>query len=424
MGYPIVRLTFAGVESAVSSNHGAMYPISFALDASGNLWTIDDTDPSTDVYGLYKVTSPGQVGEARTLYYTFPATIDVYSNMHTADLFGNWNSMKIYGNNLYFILYDEANYSTYQLIKFTDITGAANVSIIDTTIPTTYIINNLTVKSDTEFYLAAQILAHRLVLGLTHSDSVWSYNIIIPLHDFVNTVGGTGVYFIDIHPVKINTLGNIYLSGVVEDSKDIVKIYNEDFTELDTVIVAGIDDTIGISYYSGSTASEYTFIVCGYTSNDVYKCYPGDYYELIADNSTMAGTIIHIVSNLTDLGVANEKRVSRVYLPVEAEHAALGTFSVEPDYSVNKTIHVGGETSEPSGATSSLSFNHGGRKTWDYTNDVFDSQVEQWQDSRIDVGANGKAFRYAIRCGDMGVANPGILRIKPPMIDIQVKTKQ
>ena len=131
-----------------------------------------------------------------------------------------------------------------------------------------------------------------------------------------------------------------------------------------------------------------------------------------------------MVSNYTDLGSPTEKRICGVYLPVESQYATCGSFTLEPDYGVNIATHTNSESTEPSGATSLRPFAHAGRQTWTYTNSQFDSSVEAWQDINIQVGTNGKAFRYAIRMGDMSGANPGTLRIKPPYLDVQIKTKQ
>jgi hypothetical protein len=158
--------------------------------------------------------------------------------------------------------------------------------------------------------------------------------------------------------------------------------------------------------------------------------YPGGYWEAYYDDvignetePTMTGVIVNIVSNYTDLGIANDKRVKRIYLDTESQYATCGAMTMEPDYGVNRYVHTDSDTSEPSGATSLQPFAHPGRQTWNYTNSQFDSTNEAWQTSRIDLGIQGKKFRYSIKVGDVPSANHGLLRIRPPMIDVQIKGK-
>lgn len=154
------------------------------------------------------------------------------------------------------------------------------------------------------------------------------------------------------------------------------------------------------------------------------------YWQIVSDSISngelapnMSGCIVDIVSNYEDLGMGNDKRVKRMYLDVESQYATCGYATIEPDYGVNKYVHANNETTEPTGATSLRPFAHPGRQTWDYTNDQFDGAVEAWQDTRLDLGTQGKAFRYSVKIGDIPSANHGILRIRPPKIDVQLKGK-
>ena len=135
------------------------------------------------------------------------------------------------------------------------------------------------------------------------------------------------------------------------------------------------------------------------------------------------GVIAHIVSNFNDLGIVNEKRISRCYLDVESEYSTRGSVSIEPDYYVRSHTHVDGETAEPSGSVSRLDFCHSGYKTWNTTFD-FDSTVEAWNRFRLDIGTQGQAFRYSIRIGNTPASQHGTLRIKPPVFLVQVKSQR
>jgi len=89
---------------------------------------------------------------------------------------------------------------------------------------------------------------------------------------------------------------------------------------------------------------------------------------------------------------------------------------------VNRYIHVDGEITEPSGAVSRQVFGNAGQRSWDIDYS-FDGTVEAWMTNRIDVATQGQSFRYSIKIGDVPNANHGSLRIRPPMIDCQVRGK-
>jgi hypothetical protein len=41
----------------------------------------------------------------------------------------------------------------------------------------------------------------------------------------------------------------------------------------------------------------------------------------------------------------------------------------------------------------------------------------------MDIGIQGRKFRYSIKFGDIYGANQGTMYIKPPMIEVQIKGK-
>jgi hypothetical protein len=204
----------------------------------------------------------------------------------------------------------------------------------------------------------------------------------------------------------------------------LVGIYNSSFGLEQTITITGMGTTYGLSCLTDPTI----LVVCDSTNRSAWMCHTVGGWEKVVTfveagttQPSMLGTIINIVSNYEDLGIANEKRVPRAYLDVDSQYGTAGAFTIESDYDNNVTVHVDDETTEPSGATQLRPFAHPGHQTWKYTNSQFDSEVEQWKQCRIDVESKGTAFRYNIKIGDMANANHGTLRIRPPKMLTQVK---
>jgi hypothetical protein len=230
--------------------------------------------------------------------------------------------------------------------------------------------------------------------------------------------------------LQLNSYGDFILSGILSGTTSSLKIYDSNWILLTTLTIPTLVDMVGCNHFWGSEPNENLFSICGYTSDDVWKIYPDGYWviigDLISDSSsapTMLGVIVNIVSNYEDLGMSNNKRIKRMYLDVESQYQTCGAVTIEPDYDVNRFVHTDRETTEPSGATSLRPFFHSGRQTLKYVNNQFDSSVEAWQDTRIDVSIQGKKFRYSLKIGNVATANHGILRIRVPRIDIQIKEK-
>lgn len=415
---PIVKITFDGSVSVVSRDSN-VFPVSCAVDSDGNLWTIEKATGEAD-FGLYKITSPGSGSDVVTEYYTL-SDMTLYNVAGTSTY---WHNMKIYGDNLYFIYGYSGDYTNYQIVKFTDITGTAARSFIDTGFAiASYHIHDILIESDTVFYITLSNAAdtYRYVYKFYYEDSAWSSTEVVGAHSFV------GVYHYetigDIRPLQKNNYGLYVLGGVVNGGSDELRLYDSTWSQVDTVDLDDLTGAVGFGNFVGDEQSERTFTICGYTSDNVYKVYSTD--VVIGDTEpTLKNTIVHIVSNYNDFGAPNEKRVCGVYLPVRSEYASAGSFSLEPDYGVNDATHVHGEASEPSGSVSMRPFTHPGEKTWSYTNSAFDSSVEAWEDIKLDVGYRCKGFRYAIRMGDAEGALPGTLCIRPPYADVQILSKQ
>ncbi len=361
--------------------------------------TLDWDTPKT----LRKVVTPGAT-QTDSLYYDFGAVRPSGNIIYR---------FSRYGNNLYYVCYDAAvNPGNYLITKFTDITGTASVSYIDTGIqsasPTAYV--GIIAVSDTEIYILYYSTPNYVVVKFTYSGSSWQSENVITL-DPSGSIHGFSSFI-------RNTDGEFIISP-----DDTIYWYASDFSLKKTIAISGLVFPCGATHLIGTSEDEQTIIVCGQSSDNVYKISP-ILLVLADDEPTMKNTRIDIVSNYVDLGISNEKRVSRAYLDIDCKYPGCGSFSLEPDFNVNYTTHAVGETTEPTGATSLRPFQHVGHQTWVYTNTQFDSDVEQWQSTRLDVGAKGTAFRYSIRAGDVAANVTGTMRIRPPKLECQILPKQ
>jgi len=392
-----------GVATGGDWSSDLYYPV--LHETSNYLFYLEYESQPPATYCVKKISAPG-AGQVESIYYTL------------TDYSGIYYGMQIYSDDLYLLFQDTATYGNYQLLKFTTITGTAALTLIDTGIdPMTYgSCGSFLVISDTEIYVEA-IATTSTIFKVSHAGSSWVASVVVSPYT-KSSYGDANL--------QQTSGGNFYVCNYNET----IKSYNSDWEPVATYSNAGLTKLRGVSRFISDENSEQVLVVCGYTSANVYKLYPGGYWEIITDTiidddtePTMRGAIVNIVSNYTDLGIANDKRIKRVYLDTESQYATCGAFTLEPGYNVNIKVHEIGETSEPSGATSLRPFAHPGRQDWTYTNDQFDSTSEAWLTSRLDVGVQGKKFRYSIKVGDVPSANHGILRIRPPMVDVQVKGK-
>jgi hypothetical protein len=358
-----------------------------------------------------KCASPG-AGQTISTYYTITGN---YGTADTDESCGTFYNMKLHDDDLY-ILWSHADYDNYQIIKLTTITGTASASIIDTGISaTTYTtVSSLLVADSDNICIEARYdvgaLSYSEIFQLLEDGGVWTTTSVYGPYGR-SVLGDAGLEF---------TSNQEYL---VCNYNDAVTAFDSDWNEIYSMANPNVDYVVNISHLISSAAKERTYILCGYDTDNVYKL--TRLYASIGDTEpTTAGTIVHIVSNYNDLETPAEKRVCRVYLPVESQYQTTGAFYLEPDYSVNETSHDDGEASEPTGAVSMRPFLHNGQKTWTYTNNAFDSTVETMKSIRLDIGTKSKAFRYAIRVGDVVGADHGTLRFKPPYVDVQIIEKE
>ncbi len=405
--FGIVRIALDGTVALVKTGHvacgaGAGYGYPFALSSDGaTLYTFKHDDAGKY---LVAIAGPGTTN-TETTYYNFT------TNGYTGT---KWYLQRT-GNDLFF-LYE--NYSVslpnWQLAKFDDITGAASLSFIDTGLSSSasaWGAAGCYPVSDTEIYCLfndGQVDIYKV----SYSGGTWSSVAVVEDTATLASVAATSRIF-------QNTAGDFTLYCMA----DTFNIYGSTFGFKQTITISGLDDAVGVSHLLGDEAAENVLIVCGYTSDNVYKYYPGSW--VLGDTEPeLEGTIIDIVSHHYDLGIPNDKRVCRAYLPMESKYATWGAMTLEAGYEINNTIHEDGESSEPSGATSLRPFAHGGVRTWNYTNDQFDSTTEQWLQYRLDVGCRGKEFRYSIRAGDVSSSNTGRYRLRVPRLDVQILSKQ
>jgi hypothetical protein len=157
------------------------------------------------------------------------------------------------------------------------------------------------------------------------------------------------------------------------------------------------------------------------------KSVEGNIYDYTWDSSwdsdNLNGVLGKIVSNYEDLTVPNHKRITRGYLDIKGKHAICGSFSMESDFGTNRSIHADDESSEPDGAVSRALFSSIGQQTWNTGSSFSSGTVENWETCRLDVGVQGRKFRYSIKFGDITADEQEELYIKPPQFDAQIKGK-
>jgi len=442
LGQCIIKVTYAGVCSLIAKHSDLDMSMVIEggkadtdpgrilhLNDDGTVLFYSTIDPVAHRH-IHKVVNPN-TAPVDSDYYVFPyysigSTINGTYNRRGGDV------SSIEGNNLYFLSDFDGVYTNWQIVKLKDFAGTADPEIIDTGIATfdyDTIIGNMPLKimavSSTKIYVYVAIgIGNTWADGncelyeLSYADSAWSTVKVLSLDN-----GGHAHTF----SLFNDSSGNFILT-----TYDTLYKYSSNFTLLTSITIGAetLAGLCGASTLHDSVAYERVFIIPGLDSGNVYMVYPDGWWEIITDTiseddtePTMRGAIVNIVSNYTDLGIANDKRIKRVYLDTESQYATCGAFTLEPGYNVNIKVHETGETSEPSGATSLRPFAHPGRQDWTYTNDQFDSTSEAWLTTRLDVGVQGKKFRYSIKVGDVPTANHGLLRIRPPMIDVQVKGK-
>ncbi|MDD4477336.1 MAG: hypothetical protein PHC68_15060 [Syntrophorhabdaceae bacterium] len=373
----------------------------FGIDSDGTnlVYSLDTLVAGVESWSMSKIVNPG-AGQTDAAYYTFANATTL-----TPDETGT------YGDGLYMLYRDTTNYTNFQIAKFSDITGTASMTLIDTGITAASKDgNNILVTSDTEIYVYTRdyVVApiNQKLYKLVYSGSTWASTLSL-------TVSSTSSYGTLIR----NTAGDFTICA-----GNYIYIYDSEFILTSSITISGLTGVYDIARLIGTSDDENTLIACGVTSNNVYKISP-TVITLGDDEPTMKNTIAHIVSNYEDLGMSQDKRISRAYLDMDCKYAGCGSFSLEPSYEVNYYTHVNNESAQPDGSVSMRPFYHPGHQTWTYTNDAFDDDVEQWFPMRLDVGIKGNKFRYAIRAGDVATNVTGNMFIRPPRLEVQILGK-
>lgn len=410
VGYPIHKIEFDGtitlIRDAVLGSEGGSAARYMDLHSDSNslfvVW--DEADYSStfiDQYHIYRFVDPG-AGQVESVYY------DLYDNGYT----GAAERVKVYSDDLYVQYTDSATYDNLQIIKFTTITGAATPSLIDTGISATdYTFGEFLVVSDTEIIVAVTDRPaedNTTIYKLTYSGGEWGSSVVVGEFAHTEAYGkNIGV------SLDLTDSGEFVVGGI----GDYIGIYNSDWVQVDELHATAVTQLCGTALKATDNT---TCTTCGYSSDNAYEL-TSSAITIGDTEPTMKNTVIHITSNYTDLGIPNEKRISRAYLDIDCEYPGCGAFYIEPDYKINYATHAFGESAEPSGAVSMRPFQHYGHQDWVYTNSSFDDDSEQWQPTRLDVGTKGAAFRYTIRAGDVATNVTGTMRIRPPKVMVQVK---
>ena len=374
----------------------------------------DDTPPVNYVtHELWVITDMLTGSQAETLLYSSD-TYEYYSTFTDPDGFSR---VSTYGDYLYlgWNHSDDGTTFTHSILKFSMVTDTADEITLTNmdalayaghpvTILDPIVINDSLIYVIVGYHDPVADVDVGEFCKVSYDGSTWIDELtgVIPLNtNITSTLRKTNGDFI----TSYNSGMDLYDSNVLL-KKSIVSTSGMPFTT-----------PLGLSTLVGEQYVEEIIIFTDPGSNSVWEIWPDDFGNIIP---SINGVVVNIVSNYDELGIANHKRVKRVYLDVESQYPSYGLFTLEPDYQMNLAVHTDGESVEPADATSYLTFSHVGQETWKYTNDQFDSAIEAWKAIRIDVGTQGTAFRYSIQLGDNPASNAGILRIRPPKCMAQI----
>jgi hypothetical protein len=376
----------------------------------------------SSVTKLYVLTWDNYMQSAAPTYFRL-SEMDVTTGALTTlyNFTGITAALALAYDKLPFVINDDDLYYYYagNLYVLTDFDGTPSLASHATGITSTVVPVDLYIDSETKLYLfvrgdyfANQDLT--LCVG-TFENSAWSFegSPYSGLQDGTNYHSTTN-WDSRHYMIHKNTKGQFIIEGIANYPGFMVYEPNWDlagriFPNAEWPYGAG--DCIGISWWS---TDETVFIGCGGQNETT------GVWRLVTYG--FAGTVADIVSNYFDLGIAEDKRISRAYVDTVSKYITKGTFALEPGYNINETTHVDDEAAEPSGSVSRLNFYHKGEMTWN-TGSTFDSTVEQWRSHRIDVGTKGQMFRYSIQIGDIAGGYHGYCRIRPPKLMVQILNK-
>ena len=382
---------------------------------------------------LYKIATPAGTPTVST-YYSFTG------HTTSAQILG----IDLFGNNMYILYREDCSenmpYYTYEdghpptdsaalIGAFNDVTSTADFESSSISYSGSFDPSKLLAISDNELYTFSEgYSGDKNIVRLLSSMGSW----------IAGAVGIKCAYFAYSAPrMATTTTGNFafaaeaaYSGSVI--SVDSLVIYNKDWELIHSTDISSASYLGPVVNQIGTVADEAIFYGIIYTGGETptYKLYKiFTPLEMVYEwNSTwdtdyIKGTPVKIVSNYEDLGIANDKRVRRAQVNIMADYPVCGSFSLEPDYSVNTHVHTNNEAAEPSGSVSRAIFTTDGDQTWNTTGSFSSGTVENWEISRLDVEAQGNKFRYCIKMGDISTNQQGTLYIKPPLVDAQIKGK-
>jgi hypothetical protein len=403
-----IRVTYAGAISEVYLLNDYI-----GLNSTGTiLYGIYDGN------ALYKITSPGQVGEAAALVYHVGNYTDEYNNWNISTAPRSY----LYDDDVYIVGHQTVagvGVGNWYLFVISDIDGTPSHTSYDTglsCVSSVYSIRNIFVVSSSELYLKVQYGGKYYIYKGSLIGNSWSFS------QIVGPLTMPGDFPDSYNNIQKNTAGDFLVVG----SGDAALVYDSNWELKNTISTAGVTDCCSVTHRIGSAAAENIFYITGYTTDNVYIIYPATYWPDVAENARNStfdpyGVYGKIVSNYEDLSIPNYKRITRSYLETESEYAICGEMALESDFTTNRSIHTTAEATEPDGSVCREVFASGGQETWD-TDDTFNSgTVENWETHRLDIGLQGQKFRYSIEFGDISGASQGTMYLKPPMIEMQVR---
>lgn len=464
----LLSITSAGVQTSVSLTNsianintypnGAFGEADMEIDSEGALYlsgAINNTSsPSVNSNIIAKVVDPSG-SPVDSIYYggfetgatSFPAlgmTIDNNDNLYIPFVTG-CDTMNDTGSPWEFYFEN----GTYELYKFTDVTGAVDQSAMLSSNASRQFDARLA-NSKTLYYLLGDLGEACELYKATLSGGNWTGVLISSVGTFTDMrwnilVTGEGGFSTSM----LNRIERLYIDGsgrlvitldnATEESGRIYRYWDviegSYFEDSWLPLGTGDEDMASLSNLSSS------YVVYVNESGEVHKSLESTFFAVHwkwilkqfreytssgeGQDMDFDGIVVELVSVRTDFGVkANQKLFHRMYLETISEKTSSGVMYLEGDSTRRQSLHIDNESTTPDRAITGGGFASPGWETWmtEYApgdGNMFDSEVDNRDLHRIDVKVKGSNYRWSLKLGDVTAdttVGAKTMIIKPPLV--------